>query len=59
MFMGHIGVPTKEARQKVRHVLYFISTFCVAPAGLKYATLCLLLCYHQIIAFYAFAEKHF
>ena len=55
MFMGHIGVPTKEARQ--RHVLYFIYAFCVEPAGLQYV--CLLLCYHQIIASYAFAEKPF
>jgi hypothetical protein len=42
MFMGHIGVPTKEARQ--RHILYFISAFCVAPAGLKYATLFVYCC---------------
>ena len=41
MFMGHIGVPTKEAHQKVRYDSYFISAFCVVPAGLKYAILSL------------------
>ena len=30
MFMGHIGVPKKEARR------IFIFAFCVTPAGLKY-----------------------
>ena len=29
MFMGHIGVPTKEARLGVIYI--FISAFCVAP----------------------------
>ena len=42
IFMGHIGVPTKET--EVRHVLYFISAFCVAPAGLKYSTLFVYCC---------------
>ena len=59
LWLGHIGVPSKEARQKVRHILYFISAFCVAPAGLKYATLCLLLCYHKITASDAFPRKAF
>jgi hypothetical protein len=55
MFMGHIGVPTKEARQRY----IFISAFCRA-CGLKYAfSLCLRRCYPKIIASFAFAEKPF
>jgi hypothetical protein len=49
----------KRTLSKVRHDLYFISAFCVVPSGLKHATLSLLLCFHQIIASYAFAENTF
>ena len=41
MFMGHIGVPTKEARQRKGMNYIFISAFCVAPGGLKNACQCL------------------
>ena len=39
--MEHIGVPTVEARQRYGMIYIFISVFCVAPAGLKYASLSL------------------
>jgi hypothetical protein len=55
MFMGHIGVPTKEARQ--RYVLYFISEFCVAPAMLAPLFTAGEDGYH-IIASYAFPENN-
>ena len=34
----------KISSSKVRHVLYCISAFCVAPAGLKYATIFVYCC---------------
>ena len=59
MFMGHIGVPTKDARQRYGMNYIFLSAFCVTPAGLKYAFLSLFTGYPQIIALFAFAEKPF
>ena len=57
MFMGHIGVPQKKT---VKGKACFIFYFCVLCSACRVEIcypLCLLLCYHQIIASYAFAEK--
>ena len=50
----------KRSSSKVIHVLYFISAFCVAPAMLaSLFTAGADGAGYQIIAPYAFAEKHF
>jgi hypothetical protein len=55
MFMGHIGVLTKEARQRLGMNYIFILRFVSCLQGLiKGSSLCLWRCYPQIIASFAF-----